>query len=368
MRYALSVNRTIRGKLAKDATPGEWARFNDAFEACELTAAEIAAVIQDGYAIAPVHAGRRKRANWRLAQHIGIDLDDGALSWDEVTDLPLVARHAAIVHMTASSAPAHPRMRVLFLLDEPLTDPDGYTRAVGAMLQHFRTADPHCADPSRLFFGAPDCVLLLMPDNRMTADDLAAVLADNPAPADALPRPTADRPARGPADHGGYIIPPARLSAARRDAHAAALLANIHHAPDGAKWATLRDIARTFGGYAAAGYYTEEEARQLLRAAIETRRATVASMAAAYRTIDLGLAYGALAPLYYRDDGRPARTAAPYYTPGGAAVGDAADFRRALVDARIAELEQLIASTPLEEAGDFGAWVDEYGTLMRAWG
>jgi hypothetical protein len=95
-----------------------------------------------------------------MAQHIGIDLDDGALSWDEVTALPLVDHHAAIVHMTASSTPAHPRMRVLFLLDEPCDDPDTYTFIVGCFLRAFATADPHCSDPSRLFFGAPGCALL----------------------------------------------------------------------------------------------------------------------------------------------------------------------------------------------------------------
>jgi len=148
MRYKIAVNPTIRGKLPRDATPGQWARFNDTFDNCELTAAQIATAIQAGHAIAPWHAGRRKRDNWQLAQHIGIDLDDGALSWDEVTALPLVDQHAAIVHMTASSTPAHPRMRVLFLLDEPCDDPDTYTFIVGCFLRAFATADPHGPRPT----------------------------------------------------------------------------------------------------------------------------------------------------------------------------------------------------------------------------
>ena len=176
MRYKIAVNPTIRGNLPRDATPGQWARFNDTFDNCELTAAQIATAIQAGHAIAPWHAGRRKRDNWQLAQHIGIDLDDGALSWDEVTALPLVDHHAAIVHMTASSTPAHPRMRVLFLLDEPCDDPDTYTFIVGCFLRAFATADPHCSDPSRLFFGAPDCALLLQPANIVTSEDIANIV------------------------------------------------------------------------------------------------------------------------------------------------------------------------------------------------
>ena len=385
MRYLLAVNRTIRGKLPKDATPARWAAFNDAFTNVELTAAQIAAEIQAGHAIAAVHHGRRKRDNWRMAQHIGIDLDDGALSWDEVTALPLVDHHAAIVHMTASSTPAHPRMRVLFLLDEPCDDPDTYTFIVGCFLRAFATADPHCSDPSRLFFGAPGCALLLQPTNVVTSEDLANIVTawpppdvpDDPPPPRSIGfRPPGHAAARPHSGGDGAIIPPAHLSPARRAAHAAALLARVHHAPDGAKWATLRDIAITFGGYVAGGYYTDgpaapddgRNARAMLRAAIETRRATVASMEAAYKTIDDALAYGKLSPLYYLDDGRPdaipPRPPRAYYTPSGAAVGSRDDFVRALIDTRIAELEAAIMAAG--EGDDLPALVAEYDHLMRA--
>ena len=386
MRYKIAVNPTIRGKLPRDATPGQWARFNDTFDNCELTAAQIATAIQAGHAIAPWHAGRRKRDNWQLAQHIGIDLDDGALSWDEVTALPLVDQHAAIVHMTASSTPAHPRMRVLFLLDEPCDDPDTYTFIVGCFLRAFATADPHCSDPSRLFFGAPGCSLLLAPDNIVTSEAIANIVTAWPPPDDAparaigfktpAPQPAAARPRPPQVDHGGEVIPPALLSPARRAAHAAALLDNIHGAPDGAKWATLRDVAITFGGYVAGGYYTDNPAApddgrnawKMLRAAIETRRATVGSMPAAYKTIDDGLAYGKLSPLYYLDDGRPdaipPRAPSTYYTPNGAAVGSRDDFVRALIDARVQELEAAIMAAA--DGDDLPALVAEYDHLMRS--
>ena len=377
MRYLLAVNRTISGKLPKDATPAQWARFNDAFTNVELSAAQIAAEIQAGHAIAAVHDGRRKRDNWRMAQHIGIDLDDGALSWDEVTALPLVDHHAAIVHMTASSTPAHPRMRVLFLLDEPCDDPDTYTVFVGCLLRAFSTADPHCSDPSRLFFGAPGCALLLQPTNVVTSEDLANIVTawpppdvpDDPPPPRSIGFRTPANTSTPPPDgRDGAIIPPAHLSPARRAAHAAALLARVHHAPDGAKWATLRDISITFGGYVAGGYYSDAEARQMLRAAIETRRATVGSMAAAHKTIDDGLAYGKLSPLYYLDDGRPdaipPRAPSTYYTPSGAAVGSRDDFVRALIDARVQELEAAIIAAA--DGDDLPALVAEYDHLMRS--
>ena len=361
MRYLLAVNRTIRGKLAKNATPSEWAAFNDAFENVELTAGEIAAEIRAGHAIAAQHAGRRKVANWQLAQHIGIDLDDGRIEWDELVALPLVADHAAIIHTTASHTPAHPRYRVLFLLEEPLTNPAGYRHVVECMLRAFDTADPLCKDASRLFFGAPGCSLLLQPTAMLTNEDVANIVTAWPEPppavADAPPDMPPPRPAAAPHDPGGDIIPPARLSPRRRDAHSAALLHRIATAPDGQKWETLRDIARTFGGYVAGGYYSEHEARKWLQDAIQARRSTVASMPAAYDTIDRGLTYGQLAPLYYTrgDDGRT-----PLPPPDGRPP-----LRHRLIADRLAELEALIKAAPAN-APDFGECVLEYADLQRA--
>jgi hypothetical protein len=212
----------------------------------------------------------------------------------------------------------------------------------------------------------------------VTSEDLANIVTawpppdvpdDDPPPPRSIGfRPPGHAAARPHSRGDGAIIPPAHLSPARRAAHAAALLARVHHAPDGAKWATLRDIAITFGGYVAGGYYPETEARQMLRAAIETRRATVGSMPAAYKTIDDGLAYGKLSPLHYLDDGRPdaipPRAPSTYYTPSGAPVGSRDDFVRALIDARVQELEAAIMAAA--DGADLPALVAEYDHLMRS--
>lgn len=366
MAYLLAVNRTIRGKLPKDASPGTWARFNDAFENCELTPGQIAAEIRAGHAIAAVHDGRRKVSNWRCAQHIGIDLDNGAIEWDDLVHMPLVADHAAIIHTTASHTREHPRYRVLFLLEEPFFVAGSYAYIVGCMLRAFATADPLCKDASRLFFGAPDCSLLLQPGAVLTSEDLANIVtawpdddydaADYDDPEEATPRAIGfrepiPRPQNG---HGhGAIVLPADISARRLDAHSEALLDKIRLAPDGAKWATLQAVSITLGGYMASGYYTRADARQMLRAAIETRRSTVASMEAAYKTIDDGLDYGALSPLWYtRGDDPPA-------------VNTRGDLRRRLIEERIKELEAEILEADMNAVG-FDALTVEYSALLDA--
>jgi len=365
MAYLLTVNRSHRGKLPKDATPGQWATFNDAFRTARLTPAEIAAEIRAGHAIAAVHNGRRKRSNWQCAQHIGIDLDDGSLSWDDVAEMPLVKYHAAILHTTASHTPAAPRMRVLFLLEEPIEDAAAYSAIVASMLRAFSTADPLCKDPSRLFFGAPGCELLLMPDNVLTEEDIANLFTAWPPDEEADPPIDAPRtigfktpaPASAPAG-AGDIVAPAELSPRRKAAHLGALCDKIRTAPDGAKWATLRDVSITVGGYAAAGYLSQAEARAMLQDAIEARRATVASMAHAYATIDEALTYGALRPLYYTraDDAPRAAQDAPRRL---------LELRRQLIDARVAELERLIIAAPID-APEMPDILAEYEHLKTA--
>lgn len=359
MRYLLAVNRTIRGKLAKDATPAEWARYNDAFQNVELTIDELANVLYTGWGIAPQCYGRRKLENWRLAQHVGIDLDDGSMTFEAVLSLPLVANHAAIVYTTANHTPEHPRLRVIYLLDEPLRDPAGYGRVVRAMMRAFGAADPQCKDPARLFFGAHGCEIATL-HNTLSPEDVAQIVLSYPddAPPAVVDDPRDPRPptrlARPPA--GADVVPPDRISARRLEAHSDALLHRIATAPDGTKWATLRDIAITFGGYVAGGYYSHAEARRWLRTAIEGRRATVASMAHAYKTIDLGLAYGALSPLYYT---RAEAAGAP------PAVATRAELRHALIADRLAELERLINAADID-AADFPDWIEEYDALQKA--
>lgn len=361
MAYLLAVNTSRRNKLPKDATPAEWARYNEAFQNVELTPGEIASHIRAGHAIAPQCDGRRKRNNWRLAQHIGIDLDDGSLSWDALVHMPLVDQHAAMVHTTASHTPDHPRYRVLFLLSEPMRDPDAYTYAVRCFLKAFGTADQHCKDPARLFFGAAGCSLVLMPDNVITPDDLAYIMATWPADAPTVTMPLDGHPAArmpsGQPASGGGIVAPSDLSPARRDAHLAALLDKIRHCPDGTKWATLRDVSITLGGYAAGGYYDFNYLRGELYRAIEARRATVASMPAAFDTIDSGLAYGAMRPLYYEASARPA-----HHTPPPA---DARHRLRWIMERRIAELEDAILAADMETCPDFESMAREYSILQE---
>lgn len=291
--FAIAVNRNSRGKLAPDAGAAAYAALNDGFTNELLDVDGIAEAIRAGHAITAWHDGRRKVANFRLAQHVGIDFDGGDMPLDVLARHPIIAQHAALLHTTASHTAEHPRSRALFVLDRPIYAPGKLVELVSAMLDTFGTADPHCSDAARLFYGAPGCETISL-GNVLSLDDAARLFV--------LPHRQRVATAQVITSHdAGRPVAVGDVPSAKLQQHAQMLLDMVRHAPNGQKHAVLRDIARTFGGYVVSGYYARADAEAWLRAAIETRRADVRNMSAAYATIAQGLEYGARHPLTFTD-------------------------------------------------------------------
>ena len=136
-----------------------WAWFNDGFKPYTVSIEDLGRAIQKGFAIAPICKGRRKASNFVSAHHIGLDFDTetDACRLDTLQRDPFIAQYGAIVHTTSSHTPDKPRARVIFILDQTITDPDEYKRYVAALLDRFQLADQSASDPARCFFGAIDC-------------------------------------------------------------------------------------------------------------------------------------------------------------------------------------------------------------------
>ena len=75
------------------------------------------------------------------------------------------------------------------------------------------------------------------------------------------------------------------------------LLNRFLKAPNGAKHDALWRVTRAFGGYIAGGVFTQAECECWLEAALQARRADIADMNAARRTIRRNLRAGKAAPL-----------------------------------------------------------------------
>lgn len=159
MKFMLSVNRHATGKIP----PGDplWAKFNDDFVPADLAVTEIANEIYTGHAYAAVHQGRRSLENFVAAQHIAIDMDSGdeRSSFDALMEHDLVKMYGGIIHTTPSHTDDSPRARVIFFLDEPITDKEGFTAAAKFLISQFDGSDPACTDASRFFYGAKNCRL-----------------------------------------------------------------------------------------------------------------------------------------------------------------------------------------------------------------
>src|SRR5579872_1494741 len=123
--YPLSINPNISGKPAK-SDKVDLAR---GFRSIDATPDEIFEHISRGYAIAPQYSGgHRKTSNFIQSGFLAADID-GGLTLEEAQQHPFVLRNASFIHTTASHTDQHHRLRIVFLLDEPITKAADYAAA-----------------------------------------------------------------------------------------------------------------------------------------------------------------------------------------------------------------------------------------------
>lgn len=153
------LNRTQRGKLPKDTTKPQWARYNASFSREMLTARHLAREIYKGYAFAPVYEGRRKKGCFVGAWHIALDFDtqDTHSAIDTMKRDEFAWMFASFAYTTPSHTPEKPKARLVFIFpyDEPVTDINEYETLYRALLWRFPHADKATKDALRLFYGSP---------------------------------------------------------------------------------------------------------------------------------------------------------------------------------------------------------------------
>lgn len=161
MKYRIAINKMATGKLPQGDL--RWDAFNNSFVNRELEPVEIANEIYTGHAYTTWMTGKRKLEHFICAQHIAVDMDTGDVrsSFDALMQHDLVRMYASLMHTTPSHTIECPRARVIFLLDTPITDAQGYQRAAKFLIAQFG-ADPACSDASRFFYGCKDCDMRLL--------------------------------------------------------------------------------------------------------------------------------------------------------------------------------------------------------------
>lgn len=251
LTFQVAINRTYRGKVAGEGF--DWDGYNRAFRPASLTVPQLAAEISAGWAVAPVCRGKRKRANFVSAQHIGLDFDTetDACRLDALAADPFIAQYAAIIHTTASHKPDAPRARVLFVLDQPITDADQLARYIAALLARYTLADSHASDPARLFYGAPGCDLRVL-GNVLPVATLEA-FADEHERQQPPPRP-----------RERALTPPTDQTKAWAHRWAERRIDKVASTPEGGRNADLYAAAFAFAQLDAAGLLTAADWRDQL--------------------------------------------------------------------------------------------------------
>jgi hypothetical protein len=146
----LSINTNIVGK-----SPEAIRRFNASFENVDITPHELARLVHAGFAFSAQHTGSRRGANFLCAGFLALDIDDG-LTIEAAEMDPFFQRHACLLYATASHTPDHHRFRVVFELEEPITDRVLMRDALTGLIARFG-GDEACKDECRIFFGNPGC-------------------------------------------------------------------------------------------------------------------------------------------------------------------------------------------------------------------
>lgn len=160
---ALSVSKHFHNKEnrapLRPNRAGEMSNLyaHGAFDNVSWTPGQIAKHVTSGKAIcvAATRNDWRKSENFVSSQIMGVDFDNGQ-GVQALTDDTLIEQYAFLVYPTPSSSPQQPRSRALFLLDQPIADPDRYRCLLRRLLLYFQTkdADEACKDAVRMFYGS----------------------------------------------------------------------------------------------------------------------------------------------------------------------------------------------------------------------
>lgn len=147
---------TSSAVINKAATPAEFELLATTFKNQDLSQAELASSINEGFSFTAHHQGRRNRDNFQVAQHIGLDFDKAnQAEMAAVLADPLVSRYHGIFYHTVNSQPDAPRFRLIFELETQIYDATYYCEIVLAFLWRFGgKIDESCKDACRLFFGS----------------------------------------------------------------------------------------------------------------------------------------------------------------------------------------------------------------------
>ena len=152
----IAINRHIIDK-ALDALQ----TANGSYENVDITVQQLAAHVAQGHAFCAQHKNHwRKASNFTAAEFLAVDIDHG-LTLDAATADDFVQRYASLLYTTPSHRETAHRFRLVFELEEPITDAAEMTAALTGLIARFG-GDGSCKDACRMFFGSTGAQLAVL--------------------------------------------------------------------------------------------------------------------------------------------------------------------------------------------------------------
>ena len=169
-KFKIAINLTWKDKILDAAgnmktyggdTP-QWLHAKEvnparAWMNTELTLDELAQHVQEGHAIAPQLrsfdgiyrdayesfddvwklGGYRRESNFESMNWVAVDIDDGYDSIDQIANQEFFSRYGCLLYTSASHSTEHPKARLVFALEEELTDPAEVRALYTALIRKF---------------------------------------------------------------------------------------------------------------------------------------------------------------------------------------------------------------------------------------
>ena len=120
----------------------------------------------------------RKKVNLNYQEVIALDFDDNT-TIEEIENNEFIKDNASFIYTTFSHTEGHHKFRVVFFLENKLTNNKQVLEVYNKLFNMFPTADVNCKDSSRLFFGGKSYIEINF-NNRLDANTIVELPEGSP--------------------------------------------------------------------------------------------------------------------------------------------------------------------------------------------
>ena len=180
MIYRLCINTEVVGKASRS----EYVALTSRLRRVEWTVDQIERHLAvDGHPICTADLkdddrgyARRTTESFLSSSIVGLDIDKDARPFHSIADDPFFKAHAAFAYTTPSHTETNPRYRVIFILEEPIRNPEEYKQLTTAIATRF-SGDTNATDAVRLWFGSPNAQILRW-DKALSTSEVERLCSD----------------------------------------------------------------------------------------------------------------------------------------------------------------------------------------------